>query len=94
MQAFCGRGVWCVAMGVLVALACVTDLCGEAPASSAVRSPEQIRAAVEGLSKGDVAWREVRWQTCLINGLAESRRTNKPVMLWIFIDRPIDDERC
>ena len=59
-----------------------------------VRSPEQIRAVIDGLQKTDVAWREVQWKTCLIEGLAESRRTGKPMVLWIFIDRPIDDERC
>ena len=58
------------------------------------KSPEEIRQAVEGLKKQDVAWREVRWKTCLLDGLDESRRTGKPLMLWVFIDRPIDDERC
>jgi hypothetical protein len=58
------------------------------------RSPEQIRAAVEALWKQDVAWREIAWRTCLIDGLRESRRAGKPLMLWVFIDRPIDDERC
>lgn len=58
------------------------------------RSPEQIRAVVEGLQKEDVAWRQVQWRTCLIDGLRESRKTEKPLLLWVFIDRPIDDERC
>lgn len=58
------------------------------------RSPEQIRSVVDGLWKKDVAWREIQWRTCLIDGLRESRSAGKPVLLWIFIDRPIDDERC
>jgi hypothetical protein len=58
------------------------------------RSLEEIRAEVEGLRKQDVAWREIDWKTCLIDGLQESKRTHRPLMLWIFIDRPIDDERC
>lgn len=58
------------------------------------RSLEEIRAVVKGLHKEDVAWRSVSWRTCLIDGLQESRRTGKPLVLWIFIDRPIDDERC
>ena len=57
-------------------------------------SPEEIRIEVGSLRKNDVAWREIRWKTWLIDGLQESKRTNRPLMLWIFIDRPIDDERC
>lgn len=59
-----------------------------------VRTPEQIRAVVGGMVQKDVAWRTVQWRTCLIDGLRESQQTGKPVVLWIFIDRPIDDERC
>ena len=39
-------------------------------------------------------WRDIAWRTCLVQGLNESRKTNKPLILWMFIDRPIDDERC
>lgn len=67
---------------------------GQTTGSSAVRSPNEIQAAVAALGKKDVAWRQVEWKTCLLDGLAESARTKKPLMLWIFIDRPIDDERC
>ena len=42
----------------------------------------------------DVAWKKIDWKTCLLDGLRESRRQKKPLMLWVFIDRPIDDERC
>jgi hypothetical protein len=59
-----------------------------------ILSPDQIRSAVTSLRRDDVAWRDVQWKTCLIEGLEESRRTKKPLMLWIFIDRPQDDERC
>ena len=57
-------------------------------------SPEQVRSEVEALKKEDVAWRKIAWKTCLLDGLQASREQNKPIMLWIFIDRPIDDERC
>ncbi|MGE3819776.1 MAG: hypothetical protein AB7I30_10090 [Isosphaeraceae bacterium] len=68
-------------------------------AFSAARADEpktldEIQAEVEGLRTPAVAWRQVRWRTCLIEGLRESRDTGKPLMLWVFIDRPIDDERC
>ena len=42
----------------------------------------------------DVAWREIQWKGCLLEGLAESRAKKKPVLLWVFIDRPADDARC
>ncbi len=57
-------------------------------------SPREIRDEVEQLKKEDVAWRKIEWKTCLLDGLTASREQNKPIMLWIFIDRPIDDERC
>jgi hypothetical protein len=57
-------------------------------------SPEAVRAKFAALKKEDVAWRTIRWKTCLLDGLKASREQNKPIMLWIFIDRPIDDERC
>ena len=55
---------------------------------------DELRTQVNSLYAKDVAWREIQWRTCLIDGLRESREQKKPVMLWIFIDRPIDDERC
>lgn len=54
----------------------------------------EIVAQVEGLKEEKVAWREIAWKTCLLDGIKASRERNKPIMLWIFIDRPIDDERC
>ena len=40
------------------------------------------------------AWREIAWKSCLLEGLKESREKKKPVLLWVFIDRPTDDARC
>ncbi len=57
-------------------------------------SPEAVQIEVDALKKENVAWRKIAWKTCLLDGLKASREQNKPVMLWIFIDRPIDDERC
>ena len=58
------------------------------------KSREQLSADVESLHVEEVAWRKIPWKTCLLDGIRESRRQHKPIMLWIFIDRPIDDERC
>jgi hypothetical protein len=57
-------------------------------------SPNTVRAEVTAMKKQDVAWRKIEWKTCLLDGLKASREQKKPIMLWIFIDRPIGDERC
>ena len=56
--------------------------------------PDTLKAAIEALQAPRVAWREIAWKSCLIEGLRESRDKKKPVMLWVFIDRPADDGRC
>jgi hypothetical protein len=53
-----------------------------------------LRAEIESLRAPNVAWRKIAWKTCLLDGLKEARTTRKPVLLWIFIDRPVDDARC
>ena len=45
-------------------------------------------------TEADLAWRRIPWKSCLVEGLRESRLLNKPLMLWVFIDRPVDDTRC
>ena len=55
---------------------------------------ESLKAEVEALKATKVAWREIAWKSCLLEGLKESRAQKKPVLLWIFIDRPADDARC
>ena len=57
-------------------------------------SPEALKAEIEALKAPKVAWREIAWKSCLIEGLKESREKKKPVLLWVFIDRPADDARC
>ena len=56
--------------------------------------PDTLKAAIEALQAPRVAWREIAWKSCLIEGLKESRAKQKPVLLWVFIDRPTDDARC
>ena len=57
-------------------------------------TPAALKADIESLKAPSVAWREIAWKSCLIEGLKESREKKKPVLLWVFIDRPIDDARC
>jgi hypothetical protein len=57
-------------------------------------TPTTIRAKIEALRSPNVAWRQIPWKSCLLDGLRESREKKKPLMLWIFIDRPADDARC
>lgn len=69
-----------------------------APASPAAdrrpATPEALQAEIEALKVARVAWREIAWKSCLLEGLAASRAQKKPVLLWVFIDRPQDDARC
>ncbi len=57
-------------------------------------TPESLKADIEALKAANVAWRAIAWKSCLLDGLNESRAKNKPALLWVFIDRPIDDARC
>jgi hypothetical protein len=57
-------------------------------------SPETLIRQINSLKQEQVEWREIEWRTCLLQGLKESREQRKPIVLWIFIDRPINDERC
>ena len=55
---------------------------------------QELEKVIRGLKPKKVAWREIPWRVSLIEGIKESRKTKKPIILWVFIDRPIDDERC
>jgi len=75
-------------------LAAVSTAAAANDESKQPKSAAALHAEVNALKKRDVAWREIQWKTCLLEGLKASREQKKPLMLWIFIDRPIDDERC
>jgi hypothetical protein len=64
-----------------------------APAKQSA-TPEALKAEIEALKPAKVAWREIVWHSCLLEGLKEARAKGKPVLLWVFIDRPADDCRC
>ena len=57
-------------------------------------TPEALVKEIDALKPAKVAWREIAWKSCLLEGLKESRAKSKPVLLWVFIDRPADDARC
>ena len=84
-----------VVVGVAALLAAGLVCAQEAtiPANKAT-TPEALQAEVEALKAPRVAWREIAWKSCLIEGLKESRDKQKPVVLWVFIDRPADYARC
>jgi hypothetical protein len=65
-----------------------------APPAKEPLTPNALQAEIEALKALGVAWREIAWKSCLLEGLKESRAKNKPALLWVFIDRPIDDARC
>lgn len=58
------------------------------------RSLDALRVEIEAMRAEKVAWREIAWKPCLLDGLRQSRQQGKPLLLWIFIDRPADDARC
>ena len=83
------------AVGIVLALLASAAWAGESPTpKKVVNSPEALKAEIEALKPAKVAWREIAWKSCLLEGLKESREKKKPVLLWIFIDRPTDDARC
>jgi len=64
-------------------------------ALAALQAPDDtLQQQIDALKVEKVAWRRIPWRTCLLDGLKASREEKKPVILWVFIDRPIDDERC
>ena len=64
------------------------------PAEGAKIDPDAIKSEIEAMRVKDVAWRQIEWKTCLLDGLKASREQKKPLVLWVFIDRPVDDKRC
>lgn len=55
--------------------------------------PEALRASIAALKPAKVVWREIGWRNCPLAALAEARRTNRPVLAWVFLGDP-RDERC
>ena len=62
--------------------------------AAAAISAEALEVEIKALQPARVPWREIAWKSCLLDGLKESRAKGKPLLLWVFIDRPADDARC
>ena len=56
-------------------------------------TPEALKAEIEALKAAKVAWREIAWKSCLIEGLKESREKKKPVVA-LGLHRPPDRRRA
>ncbi len=57
-------------------------------------SPEALKAEIEALKPAELAWREIRWRTCLLEGLKEARQKKKPILLWVVGPGDALDGRC
>ncbi|MGI9239789.1 MAG: hypothetical protein ACR2RV_03250, partial [Verrucomicrobiales bacterium] len=55
---------------------------------------DELKKEIAAMRVKDVAWRKIEWKTCLLDGIKASREQKKPMVLWVFIDRPVDDKRC
>lgn len=64
------------------------------PQASQAARFQSLKTRIDALKADKPAWRGIAWRSCLLEGLKRSRIENKPALLWIFIDRPIDDARC
>ncbi len=82
----------CLGLAVVVAF----QAAGQEQTRAAKReaTPESLKAEIEALKSPRVAWRKIVWKSCLLDGLKEARAKGKPALLWVFIDRPVDDARC
>lgn len=88
---------WTVSAAALVFVSLVYGQAGAESVAVGEKKPvnlDALQAEIKALKAPKVAWREIAWKTCLFDGLREMRAKNKPALLWVFIDRPIDDERC
>ena len=78
---------------LLLAAAGIAWARDERPAKKAT-TPEALKAEIEGLRPAKLAWREIQWKTCLLEGLKESRAKKKPVLLWVIGPGEALDGRC
>jgi len=58
------------------------------------KTPEGLKAEIEALKPAKLAWREIQWKTCLLEGLKEAREKKKPVLLWVVGPGEALDGRC
>ena len=63
------------------------------PAADKAKTPESLKAEIEGLRDAQATWKKIQWRTCLLDALNEAGRENKPVLLWLLGAEPADG-RC
>ncbi len=81
------------AISALLVILSMPLLIGESPGQRPT-TLASLEEEIASMKAPRVAWRGIAWKSCLLEGLKESREKRKPVLLWIFIDRPVDDARC
>lgn len=54
---------------------------------------DAVERQVRAMRPKTNVWRELQWDTCLIDGLERSQKENKPILLWVFLHNP-NEERC
>ena len=57
-------------------------------------TPDALKAEIEALYPAKLAWREIQWKTCLLEGLKEAREKKKPILLWVVGPGEALDGRC
>jgi hypothetical protein len=71
-------------------VACLTIALSTAPVWA---NATRLHSQIEALRAPNHYWHRIAWKKSLIEGLTAARATNKPVLVWAFIDNP-DEERC
>lgn len=56
--------------------------------------PDALKAEIEALKPAQLAWQEIQWKTCLLEGLKEAREKKKPILLWVVGPGEALDGRC
>jgi hypothetical protein len=64
------------------------------PSATPLQTPEALKAEIEALRPAKIAWREIQWRTCLLEGLKEAREKKKPILLWVVGPGEALDGRC
>lgn len=81
---------WQISAGLVAALGCATP--GSAQGVKRA-TPEALKSRLAAMQPAKHVWKEITWKTCLLEGLQEAKKSNKPVLLWVFIHNP-NEERC
>ncbi len=63
-------------------------------AENKTATPEALKAEIEALKPAKLAWQEIQWKTCLLEGLKEAREKKKPILLWVVGPGEALDGRC